>query len=236
MSEVLRLDGDAEEDARAKVAAILDEGRLAVVATDTMYAVLSNPFHPHATHRVYSAREAARTSPLPVFVHSHMQLPALAEVSEQATRLAQAFWPGPLTLLLPSSGGMAWDLGDAQGTVAVRMPDDAFLLDVLSLTGPLAATAASRAGEAPPATVDDAIAALGDAVALYIDGGPREPAASTVVDCSRGGAEVRRRGPISADAVFTAATSASPTEPAVPPPSAPVEEHEPPAEEPPAGV
>jgi tRNA threonylcarbamoyl adenosine modification protein (Sua5/YciO/YrdC/YwlC family) len=227
MTEVLTVTADSDEEAREavrrRVAAIVDEGRLAVVPTDTAYGVLVNPFHPHGADRLYSARGGDRRHPLPVFVHSPRQLPAFAEVSEEARRLMAACWPGPLTLLFEAVESMEWDLGEGEGTVGVRMPDDAFLLEILGLTGPLGCTAAVRAGEPAPTTVEEALTGLGDAVALYVDGGPRTATPSTVVDVSRGGAEVRRAGAVSADRVFTVANGLdepSP-EPSAPEPSAP---------------
>jgi L-threonylcarbamoyladenylate synthase len=205
VSELVTLDEGSMADIRRRVAALIDEGRLVVVPTDTMYGVIGNPFHPQGTDRLYLARAAQRSSPLPVIVHNPRQLPAFAEVGETAERLMASFWPGPLTLLLRAEESMAWDLGDSQGAVAVRMPAEPLLLQVLHDTGPLACTAATRAGEPPPATVEEALASLGDDVALYVDGGVRPVTPSTIVDASRGGAEVRRMGVISADEVFAVA-------------------------------
>jgi L-threonylcarbamoyladenylate synthase len=217
VSDVIVLgEGEGEgvlDEVVRKAAAVLDDGRLVVGPADSMYGVLTNPFHPHGSDRVYSARGAERAAPLTVLVHSSRQLPAFAEVGPRAERLAAACWPGPLTLLLPAVESMAWDLGESAGTVAVRMPVEPVLLRLLAATGPLACTAAVRVGERPPATVDDAMASLGDAVALYVDAGPRRAPRSTVVDLSRGGAEVRRLGGVSADVVF--ATAVDPPDPGI---------------------
>jgi L-threonylcarbamoyladenylate synthase len=228
MSEVVQLDDATTDAVRDRAAALLDDGQLVVVPTDTMYGVLVNPFHPDAPQRLFAARRAPRTQPLPVIVHNPRQLPALAEVGETAERLMAAFWPGPLTLLLVATGTMAWDLGEAEGTVAVRMPAEPLLLRILGRTGPLGCTAAALAGQQPPETVEQAQANLGDSVALYVDGGPRSARPSTIVDVSRGGAEVRRLGAVSADDVFAAAT----TDPHQPPPPAPAAD--PPADASPA--
>jgi L-threonylcarbamoyladenylate synthase len=206
MGEVVVLGDEPMDVVRDRVAALVAAGELVVVPAETMYAVVGDPFHGLASDRLYAARRAGRDRPLHVVVHNPRQLPAFADVGEPAQRLMAAHWPGPLTLLLRAGASMTWDLGEAEGTVAVRMPAEPLLLKVLAVTGPLACTAASVAGAAPPGTVGEARASRGDAVALYVDAGPRTPAPSTVVDASRGGAEVRRLGAVSADAVFAAAS------------------------------
>jgi L-threonylcarbamoyladenylate synthase len=204
MSEVVTLDDGNTGEVRRRVAGLVAAGEVVVVPAETMYAVIADPFKADGTERLYAARGATRDRPLPVVIHNPRQLPALAEVPEAADRLMGAFWPGPLTLLVRTTEGLSWDLGESAGTAAVRMPAEPLLLMVLSDTGPLACTAAAAVGEPAPATIEEARASLGDAVALYVDAGPREPRPSTVVDVSRGGAEVRRAGPISADEVFSA--------------------------------
>lgn len=207
MTEVVTLDDESIRETRTRVASLLGEGELVVVPTDTMYAVIGDPFHPDGPDRIYAARGATRDRPLPIVVHNPRQLPAFAEVGEQAQRLMAAFWPGALTLVCVAEESMSWDLGESEGTVAVRMPAEPLLLMVLSDTGPLACTAAATVGEEAPSTAAQAMASLGDAVALYVDGGPRPLRPSTVVDVSRGGAEVRRLGAVSADEVFAAANA-----------------------------
>jgi L-threonylcarbamoyladenylate synthase len=209
VSTVLSLDDTDLQTVRQRAAAVLNDGGLVVVPTDTVYGVLANPFHPDAGTRVFAARQASRSVPLPVVIHNPRQLPALAkEVTEAAERLMASYWPGPVTLLLRSGDTMAWDLGDDVSAVAFRMPAEPVLLQILASTGPLACTGAGRAGEPAATTVVEAQAALGEAVALYIDGGPRQGQVSTIVDVSRGGAEVRRVGAVSADDVFSVTSGA----------------------------
>jgi tRNA threonylcarbamoyl adenosine modification protein (Sua5/YciO/YrdC/YwlC family) len=205
MSEVVRHEGEPDEDLVVRIGKLLDAGELVVVPTDTVYAVLANPFHPDGPERLRVARGTDRTPPFPVAVASTWQVKALGRVTEPVERLMEAFWPGPLTLLLQGNESTAWDLGDTGGVVAVRLPDEPLLLEILRRTGPLAFTAASMAGEDPPASAEAARQALDAAVALYVDAGTRDGPPTTIVDASRGGAEVRRLGAVSADQVFRAA-------------------------------
>ncbi len=197
-----------DPDAQARAVAALGEGGLVVAPTDTVYAVLAHAFDPEATARLRTARHAAADQPVTVLVRSTAQLFALAVTADPtARRLTDAFWPGPLTLLLPRGRGPRLDLGSSGAAIAVRQPDHDALAALLGEVGPVASSSACGVGEDPPTTVEDATEALGDHVAVYLDGGALAGRRSTVVDCSRGGVEVRRRGPISADAVLEAAES-----------------------------
>jgi tRNA threonylcarbamoyl adenosine modification protein (Sua5/YciO/YrdC/YwlC family) len=117
-----------------------------------------------------------------------------------ATRLAQAFWPGGLTLVVEHAPSLAWDLGDAEGTVAVRLPDDDLTRDLLRRTGPLAVSSANRSGRPAATTAQEALAQLGDHAAVVLDGGPRASSApSTIVDCTAPAPRVLRVGAIPVD-------------------------------------
>lgn len=198
MSDTLDI---ADPAAAERLAEELGAGRLAVVPTDTVYAIVADAFAPQATRRLLRARGAGRNRPLPVLVERPRQISGLAQgVSEAVDRLVAAYWPGPLTIALRVADGLGWDLGNTAGTVALRQPDDDWLRDVIAEVGPLAATGACRRGKPPATTVDAAREQLGEAVALYLDGGVREERRSTIVDASRGeGIEVLRTGAIDAD-------------------------------------
>jgi len=85
--------------------------------------------------------------------------------------LVAAFWPGGLTVVLPARSTLEWDLGESQGTVALRMPSDRVALELLSETGPLAVSSANRTGEPSAITAAEAEAALGDLVTIYLEAG-----------------------------------------------------------------
>jgi tRNA threonylcarbamoyl adenosine modification protein (Sua5/YciO/YrdC/YwlC family) len=116
----------------------------------------------------------------------------VAEVPEPVERLVEQFWPGGLTVVLPSQPSLTWDLGETRGTVAVRMPAHRIALELLEETGPLAVSSANLTGKAPAIAADDAQSMLGDSVAVYLDGGPSATGvASTIIDATSfvGGAD-----------------------------------------------
>ena len=122
--------------------------------------------------------------PPPVLVGSRRAAFALVEdVSSSASDLIDEFWPGGLTLVFRSSRSLVWDLGDTRGTVAVRMPLHPVTLDLLKESGPLAVSSANISGSPPATTAADAESQLGEAVSVYLDGGPcSAEIPSTIVD------------------------------------------------------
>jgi tRNA threonylcarbamoyl adenosine modification protein (Sua5/YciO/YrdC/YwlC family) len=112
--------------------------------------------------------------------------------------LIEAFWPGGLTLVVEQARSLTWDLGDARGTVAVRMPLHPVAIELLERTGPMAVSSANRTGQQPALTAADARAQLGEDVAVYLDGGPATTGvASTIVDVTGEVPRVLRAGALS---------------------------------------
>ena len=176
---------DQEAGVQAAVAA-LRLGGLAVLPTDTVYGLAADAFSPPAVARLLEAKGRSRSMPTPVLVPALRTLDGLVDVVPTSARtLAEAFWPGGLTLVLRHAASLSWDLGETKGTVALRMPLDAVALAVLQETGPLAVSSANRSGLPPATDAAEAARQLGTAVEVYLDGGPSgEPVPSTIVDCT----------------------------------------------------
>jgi L-threonylcarbamoyladenylate synthase len=187
----------------------LQNGQVVVVPTDTTYAVVADAFKPAATLQLFGAKHRARDLPLSLFIRNPRQVIGLAtEVPESAERLMASYWPGLVTIILQSQPEMPWDLGETQETVALRMPANDLVLAIAADVGPLACSAANRAGSPPPLTLEDAQLQMGDAVHLYIDGGALQPGVSTIVDCTREDVEVLREGRVAAADAMSVATGA----------------------------
>ena len=175
----------------------LDAGDLVVIPTDTVYGIAAS-LTPAAIEKVFAVKGRPHDKPLPVlgaFVH---QLGQVAAFDDRARRLAEAYWPGPLTLVLPRSAGFEIDLGrSADASVAIRVPHHPLARLVLQRSGPLAVTSANLSGEAPATTVDEARAWLGDRVTIYLDGGRCEGTKPSTVLSLTDGPDLLRAGPIS---------------------------------------
>lgn len=187
-------------DAIARAMGMLRAGRVVVVPTDTIYGIAADAFNSAATAQIFSLKQRPRSLSLPVLVSRPRQAWALcAGVPAGATDLVAAFWPGPLTIVLPQSGELQWDLGDARASVALRMPAHDDLLALLEMTGPLAVTSANRTGERTPSTAKGVAEIFGDAVGIYLDGGAvKGEVASTIVDLSGAAPALVREGAIPA--------------------------------------
>jgi len=160
-------------------------GELVVMPTDTVYGVAADAFSPRAVQRLLDAKGRTRESPPPVLVPSVATLEALAtDIPDAVRRLVDAFWPGGLTIVLQAQPSLAWDLGETQGTVAVRMPAHPIARELLEETGPLAVSSANLTGQPAASTAQQASAMLGDSVSVYLDGGPAGDVASTIVDAT----------------------------------------------------
>lgn len=194
------------DESTGRVLHALRAGGLAVVPTDSVYAVVADAFSVAATGRLLELKGRGRAAPLSVLVRSPRQVSGLVEhVPEPAERLMASYWPGPVTLVFPAADGLTWDLGDTAGSVAVRMPADDALTALIAEIGPLACSAANRPGGEPGIDAAAAREQLGDDVAVYVDGGPRTGTPSTVVDVSREGARVLRAGAVTEDHILQVA-------------------------------
>ncbi len=153
------------------------------------------------TAGIDAAKGRGRNMPPPVLVGTARAAAALAEdLGAFGQDLIDEFWPGALTLVFRASPTLLWDLGDTKGTVALRMPLHSVALEVLKQTGPLAVSSANRHGQPPAITADEAEQQLGEAVSVYLDGGPcADNIPSTILDLTGTIPTVLRAGAISVD-------------------------------------
>jgi tRNA threonylcarbamoyl adenosine modification protein (Sua5/YciO/YrdC/YwlC family) len=189
-------DPDERAEGLRQAAYAVRRGDLVVLPTDTVYGIGADAFTPAAVTALLAAKGRGRDMPVPVLVGSRQVLDALVgTLPDSAVALVDALWPGALTIVARHTPALAWDLGDAHGTVAVRMPADRLALDLLKDTGPMAVSSANRSGLPPATTCANAQAQLGDAVAVYLDGGPTTTSVpSTIVDVTGELPVLLRRG------------------------------------------
>ncbi len=181
----------------------VSRGGLLVLPTDTVYGIGADAFDAEAVAALLAAKGRGRQMPPPVLIPDVRTLDGLAtEVPDGARRLAEAFWPGGLTIILQAQPSLQWDLGETHGTVALRMPDHPAALALLRRTGPLAVSSANATGNPAALDVADARAQLGDAVTVYLDGGDAPGGvASTIVDATGEHLRVVRQGAITLEAL-----------------------------------
>jgi L-threonylcarbamoyladenylate synthase len=183
----------------------VQSGQLVVLPTDTVYGIGADAFDSTAVADLLAAKGRGRDMPVPVLVGSWSTIEGLVSMVTPTTwDLVEAFWPGGLTLIVEQAPSLTWDLGDARGTVAVRMPLHPVAIELLEKTGPMAVSSANRTGRPPALTAQDAQEQLGDDIAVYLDGGPaRSGIASTIVDVTAEVPRIVRTGAVSAEELRT---------------------------------
>ena len=183
-------------------------GELIVLPTDTVYGIGADAFTPSAVVTMLAAKGRGRNMPPPVLVGTARAAAALVDdLGAFGQDLIDEFWPGALTLVFRASPTLLWDLGDTKGTVALRMPLHSVALDVLKQTGPLAVSSANRTGQPAATTADEAQQQLGEAVSVYLDGGPcLDNVPSTILDLTGSIPTLLRAGAIPVDRLRTVAS------------------------------
>ena len=187
----------------ASAISALKGGRLVVLPTDTVYGIGADAFDGAAVAALLAAKGRGRDMPVPVLVGSWHTIDGLVySVPESARLLIRAFWPGALSLVVQQALSLQWDLGDAAGTVMLRMPLHPVAIELLREVGPMAVSSANVSGRAAAVTAADARDQLGNLVEVYLEAGPSaRGAASTIVDLTGDRPRILREGPITAAAI-----------------------------------
>ena len=198
MSDVFKVDNSVSEaDIQLAIVAVIDavkSGGLAVIPTDTSYAVICDAFNVEAITKLRNAKKQFSNISLPIAAGSIETIRGVANLSTVANDLASALWPGPLTLLTVAQDSLSWNIGQAGSALAVRVPHHDVAQAVLSGIGPTVMTGAQQAGEVSVQTVEQAQAALSDLVEVYLDGGALSPRISTVIDATTDNLRLVRSG------------------------------------------
>ena len=198
--------GAPSASAVARAVLVLRNGGLVAFPTDTLYALGADASSPQAIRRVFAAKGRSLTSPIPLLVADLTMATRLAgELPEAAVRLAERYWPGPLTLVVPAPRTICTLLTAGTGRIGLRVPDAAVALALIRhFGGPVTGTSANRSGGRDPLDAQEVLRQLGDQVDLVLDGGPlagKSP--STVVDVTMSPPVVARQGPVRQEEILS---------------------------------
>jgi L-threonylcarbamoyladenylate synthase len=186
----------------ARAVAALRAGSVVALPTDTVYGLAVDPWQPAAVARLFALKERPPTVALPVVVGRLEQVgPLTGPLTGAARELAERYWPGPLTLVVPRAEGFDADLGGPPAdrhTVGVRWPAHPLIQAMCRELGPLALTSANRHGAPPATTAHEVVRSFPDAGALaaILDGGVCDGVPSTVVECRGTTTRCLRQGAI----------------------------------------
>ncbi|WP_173918568.1 L-threonylcarbamoyladenylate synthase [Halobacillus sp. Marseille-Q1614] len=178
---------DKKNSAIIEAAELLKAQQVVAFPTETVYGLGADATREDAVQKIFEAKGRPADNPLIVHVSNRDQVDELVtEISAIAEKLMSAFWPGPLTLVLPSNGRAAKNVTAGLSTVAIRMPSDDTALAILNASGlPLAAPSANRSGRPSPTDAEHVMQDLDGRIAGVVDGGPTGVGVeSTVVDCT----------------------------------------------------
>jgi L-threonylcarbamoyladenylate synthase len=188
MSQVIKVDGQtSESDVQLAIEvaiAAVKNGGLAVIPTDTSYALICDAFNVGAITKLRMAKKQNSDVALPIAAASIETIRGVANFSTIANDLASALWPGPLTLLTIAQDSLSWNIGQAGSALAVRVPHHEVAQAVLSGIGPTVMTGAQISGDPAVQTVEQAQTDLADQVDVYLDGGALSRRISTVIDAT----------------------------------------------------
>jgi L-threonylcarbamoyladenylate synthase len=188
-----------------RAAELLRQGDVVALPTETVYGLAANALNPQAVARIYELKGRPAFNPIIVHVSGiEMARTCVREWPPMAQKLVDAFWPGPLTLVLPRSEAIP-DIVTAGGaTVGVRWPRHPLMNEVIRLCGfPLAAPSANRSNELSPTTAEHVRKSFGDALPLIVDGGPSNVGIeSTVLDLTVQPPRILRPGMIHAESLL----------------------------------
>jgi len=182
---------------------IVKKGGLVVYPTDTLYGLGCDPLNEEAVKRVFKVK-GERNKPLPILACCLKDAEKIAEFSEKTKKIAEKFWPGPLTLVLPKKPVLPNIVTCNENSVGVRVPkNDVALKLICQCDGILVGTSANKSGQKPPATALEAIKQIGGEIDVVLDGGPCPlKVSSTVVDLTLEKPRLLRAGPISLEEVL----------------------------------
>lgn len=184
---------------------VLNHGGLVVFPTDTVYGLAALPFQPQSIERLYIVKGRSSQKAIAILLGALAQLDQIASaMSPIAMRLAEQFWPGPLTLVVSRNPHLPSVL-TPDNTIGVRMPDHPVAMDLLRQSGPLAVTSANLSGRESTVTAQDVLNQLRGRIHLVLDGGRIAGGVpSTVVDCTGAQPVILRKGPITLETIQAA--------------------------------
>ena len=186
-----------EPNALKHAADVLQHGGVVAFPTDTVYGLGAMAFDEDGIMRLYLIKRRNHSKAIAVLISGIDELERVADSpSKEAINLAEHFWPGPLTLVLPRHPEMPDSLSTT-ATIGVRVPDHPAALELLKMVGPLAVTSANLSEEQNAHTAENVLEQLSGRVHLILDGG-KTPGGipSTVIDCSKPEIEILRPGPL----------------------------------------
>lgn len=205
--EILKLTEKDNEEIVYLVAQALLKGGLIVYPTETVYGLGVDATNKKAVEKLWMFKGKRENKPVLVAVNGEKMAEEYVEINDLGKKLIHKYWPGPVSILAVSKDKVAKKVQGEKETLGLRMPDNKFVLDLISNLGrPITSTSANLSGEKVCGSIDDFLRTVPEGhmklVDYFIDGGTIEnKLPSTIVDSSRGAVDILRQGDIEIDIV-----------------------------------
>lgn len=204
MTPIKTAEIDPTPEGIARAVALLGDGHLVAMPTETVYGLAGDATSDTATARIFQAKERPRFNPLIIHIENMEQAQRLGQFDDRALALAKAFWPGPLTMVLPlcPDAGLSRLATAGMPSVALRMPAHPVARALLrAFKGPLAAPSANPSGRISPTRSDHVMASLDGRIAAVLDGGPCQVGLESTIIGLVGPARLLRPGGLAAERI-----------------------------------
>jgi len=194
LSETFNL-SEIDGEKLAKIGSEIKSGKVAIIPTDTIYAISGSALLPKTVERIYNLRRRTSSKPMIILIESEKQISDLGlNLSTEQIKLLFKLWPNPLSVVVDVVSKKLHYLHRGKNSLAFRMPNNEFLLKLLKITGPLVAPSANFEGEDPAINIDAAKKYFKDSVSIYIDAGELKSKPSTVAKLERSKLKILREG------------------------------------------
>mgnify|MGYP003317447785 CR=1 FL=1 len=194
MNKILDLDSDFDK-AVSEAAETLNDGKLVLLPTDTVYGLAAIPTDRSAVEEIFQRKKRLSDQACAVLISEIHEVFDLAVPSSELELLSQNFWPGPMTIVGKRAQNLNYFLGGDESSIGVRCPDHTFMRSLTAITGPLAVTSANLSGLQTPENAKEAVSELGENL-LVVDGGPCKGKPSTVLSLLGESLDMLREGTI----------------------------------------
>ncbi len=173
---------------------IIKSGGVSVIPTDTLYGIVASVFNETAVERIYKIKNRTPGKPLIVLISDIDDLKKLSvNIEDEDIKVLNSIWPGPFSVELERNGGELSYVNPGN-ILAVRLPDNSNLIEIIKKTGPLVAPSANPEGLKTASTIKEARGYFGEKVDFYFDGGVLDGEPSTLISLKNGKIEILRQG------------------------------------------
>lgn len=186
-----------EPDVKDQIIGRLNDGELVVMPTDTIYGIHASVFQPESVEKAHAIRQRPETKPFIIIISSLEDLPILGiYLTDSQKEFLNDHWPSSLSVVLPCSTTSPTYLHRGTNTLAFRMPNDPFLQEILTTSGPLISTSVNIADHPPATTINEAFNYFGNTISLYVDAGEIKSNPSTVIQFQDDSLTILRQGSV----------------------------------------